>query len=33
MDKDKFNVTEATRRYIDEDAKVVEETLYENTLL
>ena len=33
MDKDKFNVTDATKRYIDEDAKVVEETLYENTLL
>ena len=33
MDKDKFNVTVATKRYIDEDAKMVEETLYENTLL
>ena len=33
MDKDKFNVTVSTKRYIDEDAKMVEETLYENTLL
>ena len=32
MDKDKFDVQKASKKFIDESAKYVDVTLYENTL-
>jgi hypothetical protein len=32
MDKDKFDVEKASQKFIDESAKFVDVTLYENTL-
>jgi hypothetical protein len=33
MDKDKFDVSTASSKFIDQEAKFVEVTLYENTLV